>query len=172
MVDIQSSSDEFRGFDEARSIMWCHEARARIHHRLTETPFLVDPAVAAVHVENTSRVDRAHLTAFDRWGARLDADTLFVDDPSQRLDVTPEFDHDFTGMTVAAGSDLAATVAAESGWVIDMRALREYDLADDRRATQRAVFLAHLGDMMNSGQVQGFSLGVADAGESSEADAA
>lgn len=158
MVSMQPASDGFRGFDEARTIMWCHEARARIHTQLDQTAFLADERVHAVHVDDTTRGDRCFLTAFDPAGTRLSADTLYIDDPSQRLDVTPEFDHDFTGMAVPEGSDLRATIAREDGWVIDMAALRAYDPLEDRRATQRAVFLAHMGDMVTTGQVRGFSL--------------
>jgi hypothetical protein len=156
MVDMQPPSDEFRGFDEARSIMWCYEARSRTYARLSQTDFLANDAVAAVHVENTSRADRVFLAAFDRSGGLLFGDTLYIDDPTQRLDVTPEFDHDFTGMTVAAGSELEEAVERENGWVVNLDALRDYDPLEDRRTTQRAVLLAHLGDMMASGQARGF----------------
>lgn len=167
-VNMQPTSDEFRGFDEARTIMWCYEARARTHARLSETNFLADDAVAAVHVENTSRADRAFLTAFDRSGRLLRGDTLYIDDPSQRLDVTAEFDHDFTRMAVAAGSELEEAVAREDGWVVNLDALRDYDPLEDRRTTQRAVLLAHLGDMMANGQAKGFLLGKHEATEDSD----
>ena len=170
MVDMQPPSDEFRGFDEARSIMWCYEARSRIYARLSETDFLANDAVAAVHVENTSRADRVFLTAFDRSGGLLFGDTLYIDDPTQRLDVTPEFDHDFTGMTVAAGSELEEAVELENGWVVNLDALRDYDPLEDRRTTQRAVLLAHLGDMMASGQARGFLFDKHDAAEDPGAD--
>lgn len=149
---------QFQGFDEARNIMSCFEARARIHDRLSETDFLDNPVVAAVHVENSSRVDRVVLTAFDRVGRMVSSDTLYVDEPSQRLDVTPEFDHDFTNLEVPEASPLAHAIAREDGWVVDMGALRSYDVIADKRTTQRAVFLAHLGDMMASGQVRGLML--------------
>lgn len=154
-----SGSDGFRGFDEARTIMWCYEARARVHERFGHTSFLADETIAAVHVENTSRADRVFLTAFDPDGMVVSSDILYVDEPNQRLDVTPEFDHDFTGMEVAEGSELERAIAGENGWVVNMRVLREHDPLVDRRATQRAVFLAHLGDMMKSGQARGFLLG-------------
>lgn len=159
MVHMYSASEEFSGFDEARSIMWCHEARARTHARLCRTDFVVDNAIAAVHVENTSRADRVFLSAFDRSGQLVRGDTLYIDDPSQRLDVTPEFDHDFNTMAVPEGSELEEAVAREDGWVVDMDTLREYDPLGDRRTTQRAVLLAHLGDMMANGQAKGFLFG-------------
>lgn len=165
MIHPQSSSEEFRGFDEARTILWCHEARARTHVRLGQTDFLADAAVAAVHVENTSRADRVFLSAFDGAGRLLRGDTLYVDEPTQHLDITPEFDHDFNGLAVPEGSELEEAVAGENGWVVDMTALREYDPLQDRRTTQRAVFLAHLGDMMATGQAKGFLLGKPDASE-------
>src|SRR6184192_3457703 len=154
----ESGSDKFRGFDEARTIMWSHEGRARVHTRISETSFLANQAVVAVHVNNISRADRVDLTAFDRAGHVVGGDTLYVDDPSQRLDVTPEFDHDFTSMPVPEGSALQQAVIRENGWVINMEVLRDYDRLADRRATQRAVFLAHLSDMMASGQARGFLL--------------
>ncbi|WP_309082309.1 hypothetical protein [Zhihengliuella sp.] len=153
------TSDEFRGFDEAERLMSHYCARARVHARLDQTDFLADGAVAAVHVENTSRADRVFLSAFDRSGRLLRGDTAYIDDPSQRFDVTPEFDHDFAGMAVPEESELAEAIAREDGWVVSMNAVREYDPFEDRRTTQRAVFLAHLGDMMNDGRARGFVLG-------------
>lgn len=153
------TSDEFRGFHEAERLMSHYRQRARVQARLDQTDFLADGAVAAVHVDNTSRADRAFLTAFDRSGRLLRGDTAYIDDPSQRLDVTPEFDHDFAGMAVPEGSELAEAVGREDGWVVSMDAVREYDPLGDRRTTQRAVFLAHLGDMMNDGRARGFVLG-------------
>lgn len=158
MVNLQPTSDEFRGFDKARTILWCHEARVRIHLGLSHTAFLDDESAASVHVDHTNRGDRCSLTAFDADGARIGGETFYVDDPSQRLDVTPEFDHDFTDMEVPEGSELAAAIAREDGWVIDLGELRRYDPLGDRRATQRSVFLAHMGDMVAGGQIRGFSL--------------
>ncbi|UJW28832.1 hypothetical protein L3Q67_26595 [Saccharothrix sp. AJ9571] len=164
-----SGSCGFRGFDEARRIMWCYEARARVHERFGHTSFLADRTIAAVHVENTSRVDRVSLAAFDREGTFVSGDALDVDEPSQRLDITPEFDHDFTSMEIPEGSELEQAIAREDGWVVDLQVLREHDPLADRRATQRAVFLAHLGDMLNSGQARGFLLGqVSDTEDSDE----
>ncbi|GAB3245289.1 hypothetical protein [Arthrobacter pigmenti] len=158
-MSIETPYDEFRGFEEARTLMWCHEARTLAHQRLESTAFLDDMAVAAVNVENTSRADRVVLTTFDQAGRQLGGETLYVDEPGQHLDVTPEFDHDFTSMQVPQGSELEQAIACEDGWVIDMEALRLYDPLADRRATQRAVLLAHLADMMASGQARGFLLG-------------
>ncbi|CCQ46020.1 hypothetical protein ARTSIC4J27_1980 [Pseudarthrobacter siccitolerans] len=161
------SSDEFRGFHEAERLMNNHRSRARVRERLSCTGFFSDDEVAAVHVENIPRADRALLSAFDRAGRQLRGYTLYVDDPSLRLDVVPEFDHDYTAMAVVEGSDLEEAVSREDGWVVDMNALREYDIVEDRRTTQRAVFLAHLGDMMNDGRARGFVLGRVGDSESS-----
>ncbi|MFE4834469.1 hypothetical protein ACFRAU_07285 [Arthrobacter sp. NPDC056691] len=160
-----SDSDEFPGFEEARTLMWCYEDRARTHARLNQTDLIADESVVAVHVENTSRADRVFLSAFDREGRLLRGDTLYVDDANERLDVTAEFDHDYTGMPVAEGSELKEAIARENGWVVDMHALREYNPGDDRGNTQRAVLVAHLGDMMASGQARGFLLGKDDVAE-------
>ncbi|QWF85708.1 hypothetical protein [Amycolatopsis sp. CA-230715] len=154
----RSGSGRARGFDDARTIMWCYEARVRVHERLGETSFLADETVASVHVQNTRRADRVELRAFDPAGMPVGGDVLYVDRLNQRLDVAPEFDHDYTGMAVPEGSELDQAIAREDGWVINMRALREYDPVVDRKATQRAVFLAHLGDMMQDDQVRGFLL--------------
>lgn len=176
MVDMQPTSDEFKGFEDARKIMWCYEARSRTRSRLEETSFLDDTRIMAVHIENTSRADRVFLAAFDYSGDELTGDTLYIDLPTQHLDVTPEFDHDFTGMTVPTGSALEGAIARENGWVIDMAALREYEPIEDKRATQRAVLLAHLSDMMATGQARGFLLGKHemgdDSGDSRDSDAA
>lgn len=169
MTHQTSNYNEFQGFDEARRIMWCHEIRVRVLERLVLTSFIADSTISAVHVDNTSRADRIHLTAFDLAGGMLRGDTLYIDEASQHLDIAPEFDHDFTGMAVAPGSELEAAINREYGWVINMTALRAYDLIADRRATQRAVLLAHLPDLMNRGEARGFLLGP---GESGNADAA
>ncbi|WP_412075447.1 hypothetical protein ACLF6K_05875 [Streptomyces xanthophaeus] len=164
-----SSSDEFKGFDEARRIMWCHEARTRVYERFAQTNFIGDANVAAVHVDNTTRADRVFLVAFDKAGQQVGVDTLYIDEPNQHLDITPEFDHDFTGMDVAPDSQLDQAISRENGWVVNLKVLREYEPLADRRATQRAVFLAHLQDMMKNGEVRGFLFG---RGESDETDAA
>ncbi|MDP9904751.1 hypothetical protein [Arthrobacter bambusae] len=169
MVNSSSVTDEFRGFNKARSIMWCHEIRARVIERLELTSFLADVFVAAVHVDNTSRADRVYLTGFDSAGRQLSGDTLYIDEPSQHLDIAPEFDHDFTNMAVTPGSELEAAINREYGWVINMRALRAYDLIADRRATQRAVLLAHLPDLMNRGEARGFLFGSSDSGNAGAA---
>lgn len=153
------SSDEFRGLHEAERLMNNHRSRARVRERLSCTGFLSDDEVAAVHVENIPRDDHTLLSAFDGAGRQLRGYTLYAEDASQRLDVVPEFDHDYTAMAVAEGSDLEEAVSREDGWVVDMNALREYDIVEDRWTTQRAVFLAHLGDMMNDGRARGFVLG-------------
>ncbi|NUQ96182.1 MAG: hypothetical protein HOY79_06325 [Streptomyces sp.] len=164
-----SNSDEFKGFNEARRIMWCHEARTRVYERFEQTDFIGDAIVAAVHVDNTTRADRVFLVAFDKAGQQVGVDTLYIDEPNQRLDIAPEFDHDFTGMDVVPDSQLDQAISRENGWVVNLKALREYDPLADRRATQRAVFLAHLQDMMTNGHVRGFLFG---RGESDDADAA
>jgi hypothetical protein len=157
-MSTETHDDEFRGYFEALRLLSRHEGRARTKARLSQTDFLADGSVVAVHVENTSRADRVFLTGFDREGRLLRGGTLYVDYANQRLDVTAEFDHDYTGMMVPEGSELKEALARENGWIIDMHALREYDPLEDRRTTQRAVLLAHLGDMMASGEARGFLL--------------
>ncbi|WP_284982407.1 hypothetical protein [Arthrobacter sp. efr-133-TYG-118] len=169
MVNSDSVTSEFQGFNEARRIIWCHEIRARVIERLELTSFLTDVAIAAVHVDNTSRADRVYLTAFDAAGRQLRGDTLYIDEPGQHLDIAPEFDHDFTNMAVMPGSELEAAINREYGWVINMQALRAYDLIADRRATQRAVLLAHLPDLMNRGEARGFLFGPSDSGNAGAA---
>ncbi|KAB7839488.1 hypothetical protein [Streptomyces mobaraensis] len=164
-----SGSDEFKGFDEARRIMWCHEARTRVYERFKQTSFIGDANVAAVHVDNTTRADRVFLVAFDKAGQQVGVDTLYIDEPNQHLDIAPEFDHDFTGMDVAPDSQLGQAISRENGWVVNLKVLRDYEPLADRRSTQRAVFLAHLQDMMKNGEVRGFLFG---RGESGDADAA
>lgn len=162
-------SSGFLGFEKARRIMWCYEARARVHRRFLETSFLTEDSVAAVHVDNTTRADRVFLTAYDADGALLSGDILYVDDPRQPMDVVPEFDHDYTNLKVAQDSDLGAAVDREFGWVVNMRALRSYDNEIDRQLTQRAVVLSHLPDMLHRGDATGFivgALGEADEPES------
>ncbi|MFD7661353.1 hypothetical protein [Streptomyces sp. NPDC059788] len=164
-----SNSDEFKGFNEARRIMWCHEARARVHERFEQTSFIGDTNVAAVHVDNTARADRVFLVAFDKAGQQVGVDTLYIDEPDQRLDIAFEFDHDFTGMDVVPASQLDQAISREDGWVVNLKVLREYAPLADRRATQRKVFLAHLQDMVKNGEVRNFLFG---RGESDETDAA
>lgn len=163
------NSDEFKGFNEARRIMWGHEARTRVCERFEQTSFISDKNVAAVHVDNTTRADRVFLMAFDKAGQKVGVDTLYIDEPNQHLDIAPEFDHDFTGMNVVPDSQLDQAISRENGWVVNLKVLRGYDSLADRRATQRAVFLAHLQDMMKNGDVRGFLFG---RGESDDTDAA
>ncbi|MEW1629676.1 hypothetical protein AB0387_20100 [Streptomyces sp. NPDC089173] len=164
-----SDSDEFKGFNEAQRLMWCHEARARVYERFMQTGFIDDANVAAVHVDNTSRADRVFLVAFDMAGQQVGVDTLYTDEPSQVLDITPEFDHDYTGMDVVPDSQLGQAISRESGWVVNLKVLREYEPSADRRATQRAVFLAHLQDMMKNGDVRGFLFGRGDSDDTDTA---
>ncbi|MFD3970223.1 hypothetical protein [Streptomyces cyaneofuscatus] len=154
-----SDSDEFKGFNEAQRLMWCHDARARVYERFMLTDFIDDANVAAVHVDNTSRADRVFLVAFDMFGQQVAVDTLYTEEPSQHLHITPEFDHDFTGMDVVPDSQLDQAISRENGWVVNLKELREYDPLADRRATQRALFLAHLQDMMKNGDVRSFLFG-------------
>ncbi|MEW1548378.1 hypothetical protein [Streptomyces tsukubensis] len=164
-----SNSDEFKGFNEARRIMWCHDARTRVYERFKQTNFIADTNVAAVHVDNTTRLDRVFLVAFDMAGQQSGVDTLYIDEPHQHLDIASEFDHDFSGMDVVPDSQLDQIISRENGWVVNLTVLRKYEPLADRRATQRAVFLALLQDMMRSGQVRGFLFGQ---GESGDTDAA
>ncbi|MFI1408773.1 hypothetical protein ACH4Y0_02360 [Streptomyces sp. NPDC020707] len=164
-----SNSDEFKGFNEARRIMWCYDARVRVYERFKQTSFIGDTNVAAVHVDNTSRADRVFLVAFGKAGQRVSVDTLYIDELNEHLDIAAEFDHDLTGMDIVPNSELDRAISRENGWVVNLKVLREYDPLADRRATQRAVFLAHLQDMMKNGHVRGFLFG---RGESDDTDAA
>lgn len=155
----QTNVDTFDGFEEARRLMACYNARVRTSTRLGMTDFVDDPGIAAVHVDNISRADRVYLLAFDHTGTEVRGDTLYTDEPGQHLDLTPEFDHELTAMPVPAHSQLAAVAATEDGWIINLAELRRYDLGRDRRETQRAVLLAHLGDMLATGDARGFLLG-------------
>jgi hypothetical protein len=107
--------------------------------------------------------------AFDKAGQQVGVDTLYIDEPNQHLGIAPEFDHDFTDMDVVPDSQLDQAISRENGWVVNLKVLREYEPLADRRATQRAVFLAHLQDMMKNGDVRGFLFG---RGESDDTDAA
>lgn len=159
MDDTAAEADEFVGFNKARSIMWCYEVRSRTFLRLSETDFVADTTVSSVHVNNTARTDRIFLSAFDKHGRRVGSETLFVDDPAQQVDITPEFDHDFTSMAVQSDSQLAEAVDRGNGWVINMDALRAYDLDADRSATQLQIFMTHLPDLMAAGHVRTFAIG-------------
>lgn len=169
MTPMQPAPDEFEGFDEARRLLWCHETRTRVLTQLEQTSFLEADSLVSVHVDNTTRADRVFLTAFNADGRQVGCDTLYIDTPDQRMDIAPEFDHDFTQMTVATNSELEDLIAKETGWVIDLTELRAYDVVADRHATQRKMFLAHLGDMMNSGQAKGFLFGQSETGNSDAA---
>lgn len=152
-MDYQRDLAGLSGFEKARRIMWCHELRARVHERLAQTSFIDDPEIVAVHVLNSSDADRVILTAFDRSGRRVGQQSLFFHQRGQYLDIAPEFDHDFTGMSVPAASELSAIVGSITGWVINMAPLRAYDVAEDRAATQRELLLAHLPDLVFAGHV-------------------
>lgn len=155
--------DDFAGFDHAEQLLFCHAARARTRCRLEQTPFLADGRVIAVHLDNTSRADRIYVSAFDAAGALIDGDVLYIDHPGDELPVTPEFDHDFTGLEVPVGSDLEHLAQRDTGWIANLDTVREYDFADDRKGCQRQVFLAHLGDLLARNEAQGFIMSDEDA---------
>lgn len=168
----QTNLDEFAGFNEARHIMRCHEIRSRAFLRLNETSFVHDTNVMAVHVNNTTRTDRVLLTAFGTSGRRIATDTLYVDDPTQRLEVASKFDHTCTQMRVPLMSDLSESIDRANGWVLDMAEMRRYCIHGDRQATQRAALMAHLPDLMSDGQVRSFDIGGSLHDRDSDSDAA
>ncbi|WP_245630563.1 hypothetical protein [Granulicoccus phenolivorans] len=150
------------GFELARLQLRSFEAREHVRHHLGRTAFAGDARIAAVHVENTARVDRVHLTAFDDAGRAVGHATVYLDVLTERLDLTVEFSHDTTGMTVPPHSDLAHAVARADGWVVDMAALRASRREVDVARTRRAALLALIGDLLGSGEARGFLLGPLD----------
>lgn len=152
--------DEPAGFTHAAHLLFCHTARRLVHQRIhDETVFFDDASVSAVHVDTSFRLDRHALTAFDAAGRQIGADTLWVDDPTQWLAITPEFDHDRTGMCVPKASALAELIAAETGWVIDMQVLRGHDRLADCLRLEHQVVLAYLGDLSQAGMAREVNLG-------------
>lgn len=152
------NSNDFTGFDEARHTLWCYEARAHVYLALSHGAFFADHNVAFMHVDNTTRLDRCTLTTFDADGHALGADTFYNDD-SRGLEAVS----DFVFNTLAHRGDLAAhadlTQLDDDGWVIDMAALRDYDIIGDRRTTQRTMVLALLRDMVVDGNARAMLFG-------------
>lgn len=146
-------SDNFRGFDRARQLIWCHETRLRVHHYLSGIDVIDNCQIRSVHIESTSWPAVATLEEFDKYGCEIGEHVIPFVSPDEHLPIASEFDHDFTQMNVPAGSDLELAIKADTGWVVDMDALRRYDPIVDRNAVQRDSFVAFLGDMVRTGQV-------------------
>ena len=153
-----TTSNEFTGFDQARHTLWCYEARAHVYLALSHGTFFADGNVAFIHVDNTTRLDRCILTTFDAAGNTLGADTFYNDD-ARGLEAVS----DFVFNTPTHSGDLIAhsglTQLSDDGWVIDMSALRSYDIIADRRATQRAMVLTLLQDMVVDGDARALLFG-------------
>lgn len=146
---------EFQGFDLARQLMANYEKRACVAEHLELTPFLDNRQVVAVHVDTAFRADRVPVTAFDLAGKPVGHDVIYIDDPCQVPWPVPSFDASALGMaqTAPEGSALQAALRAD-GWVVHLERLREYNIDDDRRTTQRKIFVAHMQDMIATGQVE------------------
>lgn len=161
--DVLDDGPSFRGFDQARHVLWCYESRARVYNRLFMTSFLADPKVLAVHVDDWRRADRVFLTAFDHEGGQFRADTLYNGD-DLRSDCSLDRVADFElagrdlGPDVDERSDLVSCLGGD-GWIIDMRKLRSYNHDADRRRTQKAAVLAHLQDMLADGDARALLFG-------------
>lgn len=134
------------GFERARGLMHGYTHRAALHHLLGRTALLDDPAVRAVHVRAVAK--SLVLTGFDAEGQECRYATV----PAGPIPSVPEFDQGVTGMPIRAGSMLASTIVARSGWVVDMVALRGYNPLVDRQTTQKAVLEAHMQDLSSSGE--------------------
>lgn len=144
------------GLDEARHALRCHDARAHIREAIeSQTVLLEVEEIALVHVDDFSRTDRVNLTAYDSDGKRIGGDTVYDDDQSG-MPLVPEMSAYYTGVEIPAGSDLSEV--GEDGWVLNMSALRCYDLDADRLRTQRTMVVAHLQDLVCQGQARGFIL--------------
>jgi len=172
--DPLGDGPSFRGFDQARHVLWCYEARARVYNRLFMTSFLADPKVFAVHVDDWRRTDRVFLTAFDHQGGQFGADTLYHgDDPRSNCSLERVTDFELAdrdlGPDLDERSDLAARLGKD-GWIIDMRKLRAYHHDADRRSTQKAAVLAHLQDMLADGDARALLFGADSLSGSTEAD--
>lgn len=157
MYQFQPTHKDFSGFDEARRIMWCHEVRAMVHHRLTCSALYADSRITAIHINHMALCDRSELTGYDATGAVVATDVLYNEEGCQHLEIASEFDHDFTNLAVPAGSDLECAAACEDGWIVNMAVVRKYNFYDDRRTTQRAVLLQHMADLINTGQATMFT---------------
>lgn len=143
----EQSRDHFPGFHDAERTLQALRRRTTVYQRLRVTNLFEDMIVAAVHVDHLSRADRDVLRAYDFRGNLLDSLTLFLDEPQQKLEVADEFDHDATGMLVLKDSALAAAIAEDHGWIIDMAHVRDYDPLADLEDTQRQMLMAQLTDL-------------------------
>lgn len=153
----------FAGYSDARRLIFDHEDCMRTVSVLQATELFDDLGIAAVHVTSPQRADRIQLAAYDVIGRVIEHEVLYVDDPTQQLSVCPRFDHAFTRLHVTEGSALADVIRAESGWVIDMEAVRAFDVLRERQNTERAMFLALAGDMVRGGQLRTLFPGLGEA---------
>lgn len=148
-----AATDDFTGFDQARHALWCYEARSHVYFTFGYSVFMTDDGIDFIHIDNTSRAERFVLTTFDANGNHVGGDIIY-DDDRRGLDAVTDFVFD----PHADQNHLTATSAlaqvGEDGWIVDMNALRKYDIFDDRRATQRAMVLALLQDMIVDGDAR------------------
>lgn len=148
-MSTMSTPNTLSGFEEARVALRSHEARVRAHELLHQLFTLDDERIAAIHVDTSCWPERIVLTAFEAGDNQGRAETL-SDDDGRDLEAVAAFrDHRVT-------SEL-------DGWVIDMKAVRTYDASRDRHQTQRAMMLAHLGDLIAAGEVDVFNFGSSSA---------
>lgn len=137
------------------------QAMQRIQFRrlLEGTEVWTDRAVTAILVDPRDRADELMLRCYSRCGNHCYNEPVPLFAPgSQALTWTsiPEFDHDFTGMSVPTRSALHAALDTEitPAWVADLTVLRMYSVEAEIRRTERQLLLVQLEAAMQSGQAR------------------
>lgn len=152
--DANNSDPQSHGFHHAKMLMTGHNARVRTHHAFeAHTSALNDFTMMAAYVHLERRFDRAEITFFDHTGAIASADTMYFDDFTERLEITPDFDHVYTNMEIPENSDLAQLSVSYPNWLVDLNKLRQYKPAHDLRRTRRRMFLSLAKDLVLSGEI-------------------
>lgn len=142
------------GFDESLALLEAYQARSRVHAVLHDADLLRDQEMAVLHVDDTARSDRMELTVYSVEGHELKAFTLYDDDGrgiprAYAFAIDPR---DLDGhLVLEAGAALHDV--PEDGWLVDLASVRDHNLVDDRRATQREMTLANLRDLVACGDV-------------------
>lgn len=142
------------GFDAAREHIRRFDARVGLYRQVMDAEGIHDPSVAFLHADIGTKPGTLVLGGYTAHGDLIAADTVFADVDDGVFVTEPVDAFQLSHHNARNDAERAIIDRFLSGWVIDMRAIRSYDLHDDRMQTQRACLLAHLGDLAADGQIR------------------
>lgn len=146
-----STQNRPSGFDRARDLLGSYEARENVARTLRYC-FGENDAVRYVAIDTWSRSDKVYLAGLDSAGETVVEDSVYVDEELPWW--APEFD---VADEVALEVALPDGFAAEAN-LVDMGAVRTYDVEADHRETRESMAFLLLEDMTARGDVAWFAL--------------